>query len=91
MSKRIKNTTGQMYYLNAVADGKHVKKILRPNAELSVTDGDLEILQKASSTKNLFGGTIEVLGSNQLVPTPPVPKPKVKPKAKPRPIDPVNG
>ena len=91
MSKRIKNTTGQMYYLNAVVDKRHVKKILRPNAELSVTDGDLEILQKASSTKNLFGGIIEVLDPDPPVLTPPVPKPKAKSKAKPRPVDPVNG
>lgn len=89
MSKRIKNTTGQMYYLNAVEGGKHLKKILRPNAELSVTDEDLEILQKASSTKSLFGGIIEVVGQNPLVP--PVPKPKAKAKPKPKTVDPVNG
>ena len=87
MSKRIKNTTGQMYYLNAVEDQRHVKLILRPNAELSVTDVDLEILQKASSTKSLFGGIIEVIG--QSPPAPPVPKPKAKSKAKA--VDPVNG
>ena len=89
MSKRIKNTTGQMYYLNAVEGGKHIKKILRPNAELPVTDGDLEILQKAPSTKNLFGGVIEVIGQNQPAPPVPVPKPKAKSKAKA--VDPVNG
>lgn len=87
MSKRIRNKTGQMYYLNAVEDKKLVKKILRPNAELPVTDEDLEILQTAPGTKNLFGSIIEVVGQNQ--PVPPVPKPKVKSKAKA--VDPVNG
>ncbi len=89
MSKRIKNKTGQMYYLNAVEGKRHVKLILRPNAEISVTDENLEILQEASSTKNLFGGIIEVIDSDPPVPTPPVPKPKAKSKAKA--VDPVNG
>ncbi len=78
-----------MYYLNAVEGRKHVKKILRPNAELPVTDEDLEILQTAPGTKNLFGGIIEVIGQNK--PAPPVPVPKSKAKSKAKAVDPVNG